>query len=200
MSTFDSLRLAPIGHLHGHLREQPRHPIGTVLITLLLGALLLGASGCAVVDRVKPESPRVTVDGVKPLNLSLTRQRLAFRLRVENPNDFELPLRELDFTARVAGDRIASGRSDERVTIPANGEAYLTVNVEAGMSRIIGRIRQMLDDQTLELDYDVTGFVRLDNWPSRIPFDVDGVLENPLDTENNAGGVDDADDMDKADE
>lgn len=148
-------------------------------------------SGCAAVDRVKPESPRVTVAGVKPLNLSLTHQRLAFRLRVENPNDFELPLRELDFTARVAGDKVASGRSDERVTIPANGEGFVTVNVTAGMSRIVGRIRQMLGDQTLELDYDVAGFVRLDNWPAKIPFDVDGVIENPLDAGRKDGDAND---------
>lgn len=159
-------------------------------LTILTCALaLLVTSGCAVMRQVQPDPPRVTVAGVRPLNLSLTEQRLEFRLRVENPNGFDLPLRELDFVANVAGDRIASGRSNERVTIPANGEAIVKVDVTAGVSTLLGRLRQMLDDKTLELDYGVTGFVRLDNWPKRIPFDVEGLLPNPQgDHEENGQG------------
>ena len=37
----------------------------------------------------------------------------------------------------------------------------------------------MLEERTLDLDYGVSGSVRLANWPARIPFDVDGVIENP---------------------
>jgi len=145
---------------------------------LLLGAALL-AGGCASFPSVRPDPPTVSVAGVRPLSIGFTKQRLEFRLRVENPNDFELPLRSLDFVASLAGERIATGRSDERVVIPAEGEAIVAVDVETGVGRLIERMRDMLDDRQLDLDYDVSGFVRLDNWPARIPFDVGGVLENP---------------------
>lgn len=117
--------------------------------------------------------------GVRPLNVSLTKQRLEFKLRVENPNPYDLPLRSLDFVANVAGEKFATGRSDEHVTIPAEGEAIVAVEVITGIDRLIGRMRSMIDDRTLELDYGVTGSVKLANWPKRIPFDVEGVLENP---------------------
>ena len=161
--------------------RRPRPPVLPALPLLsalpLLASLLLPA--CASLPSVKPEPPRVSVAGVRPLNLSLTRQRLEFRLRVENPNDYDLPLRSLDFTARLAGEKIADGRSDERVTIPANGEAIVEVDVVAGVGKLVGRLRDMIERRDLDLDYGVTGHVRLDNWPTRIPFDVDGVLENP---------------------
>ena len=140
---------------------------------------LLALVACASFPSARPEPPKVSVAGVRPLNVSLTRQRLEFKLRVENPNPYDLPLRSLDFVANVAGEKIATGRSDERVTIPAEGDAIVAVEVVTGIDRLIGRMRSMLDDRTLELDYDVAGSVKLANWPRRIPFDVEGVLENP---------------------
>jgi len=140
-------------------------------------ALVLGA--CTAFPTARPEPPTVSVAGVRPLNLSLTEQRLEFRLRVENPNPYDLPLRSLDFVADLAGERIATGRSDERVTIPAGGEELITIDVTTGVDRLIGRMRSMLERRTLDLDYDIRGSVKLANWPARIPFDVSGVLENP---------------------
>jgi len=150
---------------------------------------LLLVSACGALSSVKPEAPKVSVAGVRPLNISLTRQKLEFRLRVQNPNAFDLPIRSLDFVAELAGDEIATGRSDERVTVPANGEAEIRVDVVTGIDRLVGKFRSMFEDRTLELDYGVTGSVKLTNWPTRIPFDVDGILENPR-AEPDKAGVD----------
>ena len=169
------IRSAPSGRVPGAARAPARRR-RLRLPVLALAALL---SACASFPSVRPEPPRVSVAGVRPLNLSLTRQRLEFRLLVENPNDYELPLRSLDFVAQLGGERIAAGRSDERVTIPAKGEAVIEVDVVAGVGRLFSRMREMLERKELDLDYDVRGSVRLDNWPARIPFDVAGVIENP---------------------
>ena len=160
-------------------RPRARRRAGIRWAPGLLLACSLPLAGCASFPSVRPDPPTVSVAGVRPLSIGLTKQRLEFRLRVENPNDFELPLRSLDFVADLAGERIATGRSDERVTIPANGEEIVEVEVEAGIGRLLERMRDMLDNRTLDLDYEVSGFVKLDNWPARIPFDVGGVLENP---------------------
>ena len=164
------------GLLHVVTRLAPA-PLAAALVPTLVA---LTTVGCASLPAVRPEPPRVSVAGVRPLNLSLTKQRLEFRLLVENPNAYALPLRSLDFVASLAGDRIAEGRSEERVTIPANGDAIVTVDVTAGVDALLGKMRRMLESRTLDLDYAVEGSVRLDNWPRRIPFDVDGVVENPV--------------------
>ncbi len=149
-------------------------------LTLACVPLILLIAGCAAMSAVRPEAPVVSVAGVRPLNLSLTKQRLRFTLRVENPNAFELPVDSLDFVARVGDERIASGGSDEPVVVPANGEAEIDVDVVAGIDTVLGRMRSMLEDRTIDLDYRVDGTVKLANWPRRIPFDVEGVVDNPL--------------------
>jgi LEA14-like dessication related protein len=151
----------------------------TALYALFLAVLFM-QPGCAAIPGSKPQSPNVTIASVRPLNLSLTRQKLGFSLRVENPNSFDLPLQALDFTARFAGQDIATGSSHEKVTIPANGEAIVEVEVIAGIDKMLSQFRTMIDSKTLELDYGVTGTVKLANWPRRIPFNVEGELEDPL--------------------
>ena len=141
---------------------------------------LLALAGCAAMSSAKPQPPVVSVASVRPLNLSLRKQRLRFRLLVENPNAFELPVEGLDFVATLGGDRVARGSSDETVTIPARGEAEVSVDVVAGVDTVVDRLRAMVRNRTIDLDYTVAGTVELANWPRPIPFDVDGVVDNPL--------------------
>jgi len=141
--------------------------------------LWLTLNACAAIPGSKPESPTVRIASVRPLNLSLTEQKLGFKLRVENPNNFDLPLEALNFTASFAGEDIAEGSSDEKITIPAKGEAIVDVAVTAGINKMLNRFRSMIDSKTLQLDYGVTGTVKLANWPRRIPFNVDGELDAP---------------------
>ncbi|MCB1754550.1 MAG: LEA type 2 family protein [Gammaproteobacteria bacterium] len=134
---------------------------------------------CSSLPLTKPEAPIVSVADVRPLNLSFTEQRLAFTLRVENPNAYDLPLEGLDFIASFAGHEIATGESHQEVTIPAKGEAMLEVEVKAGVDKLISQFQSMLNAQEINLDYGVKGRVKLANWPSRIPFDVKGEIAPP---------------------
>ena len=143
-------------------------------------AALALVAGCAAMSGVRPEPPVVSVASVRPLNLSLRKQRLRFRLRVENPNAFELPLEGLDFVATLGGDRVARGASDDPVVIPARGEAEVSIDVVAGVDTVVDRLRAMVRNRTVDLDYEVAGTVNLANWPRPIPFDVEGVVDNPL--------------------
>ncbi|MEE9320804.1 MAG: LEA type 2 family protein [Granulosicoccus sp.] len=139
--------------------------------------LILLQTACGIIPGTKPEAPTITVEGVRPLNLSLTRQKLAFRLRVQNPNGFDLPLQSLDFSAHFAGEKIAEGSSKDEVIIPANGEAFVEVDVIAGINTMLEQFRNMLDSDEMKLDYGVVGTVKLANWPKRIPFKAEGQHE-----------------------
>lgn len=151
--------------------------IRTSATLLLISVMLL--VGCASLPGGKPLSPKVSVESVRPLNLSLSGQKLEFRLRIENPNNFDLPVEGLKFNAKLGGDKIADGLSNERVNVPANADAILQVEVTAGLGKVLNRLRDMLAGDDVKLDYDVTGTVKLATWPIAIPFNVDGELENP---------------------
>ncbi len=147
----------------------------TLLLTCI--AIMILLSGCATMLPKKPEAPVVKIAAVRPLNLSFSKQRLAFTLQVHNPNTYDLPLQSLDFIASLAGKKIATGKSDQEVTLPANGAATVEVEVEAKINRLISQLQSMLRADSLNLDYGVKGHVKLANWPTRIPFDVVGEFE-----------------------
>jgi len=135
---------------------------------MLICVLTCVLSACASMPSVKPESPSVTVADVRPVNLSLTSQTIALSLRVANPNNFDLPMQSLTFNAHFSGQQFAQGHSVNNVVIPANGEAILDVEVEAGLVKLANQLKNMLDTDNAELNYDVSGVVKLANWPKAI--------------------------------
>jgi len=144
-------------------------------------SLILLTSACSTMLAVEPISPTVRVTGVSPINLSLTDTRLNFSLLVSNPNSFNLPIRNLDFDAFFAGKEIAKGSSNKAVTIPANGDAVIEVSVSAGLTKILKHVKTMFDAQNFNLNYGVKGKVKLANWPTKIPFNIERELdENAL--------------------
>ncbi len=97
---------------------------------------------------------------------------LAFTLDVFNPNNYDLPINTLEFVASSEQQVIANGRSNEPVVLSPEGNTPMVINVSAKTNQLLSR----LIDSTLSdnaLDYNVSGFVKLDNWPRRIPFNVD---------------------------
>ena len=145
----------------------------------LVVMLCMLLSGCTTMLTSRPLAPKVSVDSVKAEKISLTRQNLLFRLAVSNPNRFDLPLQTLNFIAAVDGMELAQGLSTERVTIPANGKAMLEVRVSTSINKLLGQLLLATNQNRNDIAYDVKGFVKLSNWPARIPFNMDGALQNP---------------------
>jgi len=146
---------------------------------LLVCFVLSLLTACSSLPLSKPQAPSVTVTAVRPVTLSLTSQTLGLTLRVENPNAFDLPMQSLTFNARFAGEPFAQGHSVNKVTIPANGDALMEVEVEAGIVKLANQLKSMLDSDNASLNYDVNGVVKLANWPKAIPFNVEGELDDP---------------------
>jgi LEA14-like dessication related protein len=147
------------------------------LLLILIQSLLLW--GCASIPASRPLAPKVSIESVKAVKLSLKSQELAFQLKVSNPNDYDLPLQSLSFIAAVDATEVARGMSNERVNIPANDEAMLEVRVSTSINKLLGRLLLSTNSQDKNIVYDVKGFVKLSNWPARIPFNVDGSVVNP---------------------
>ncbi len=146
----------------------------------VVALLSITLQSCATTaSMLDPEKPTITLKKIKPLNFSFTEQELELTLNVENPNAFSLPLNTLSFAAKLAGEHIADGTSRERVTVPANGSALLNVVVTTSLSKLMGKIQSAADEGT-NLDYNVKGNLKLDNWPKTIPFDSSGKIDNPL--------------------
>ena len=138
-------------------------------------------SGCAVLDLSNPKSPTVRLASVKPKQLGGALTQLELGLIIENPNRFDLQISGVDFTALVNGEKFASGSSNQGVNVPGMGEALLEVQLVLGITELFSQATKLITaPEEGPLVYGVTGTVDLENWPSAIPFNVDGEYASPL--------------------
>lgn len=144
------------------------------MLLLLITSSVLG--GCASVI-TKPVKPTIELVSVRPLNVNVTEQKLRFQLKVVNPNSFDIPVEAINFVARFNDTNIANGKSNQAVTVPANSEAMLSLDVTAGLNRLASTLNTLLQGKSLNLDYELTGTVQVTTWPDPIPFDVTGAMD-----------------------
>jgi len=139
--------------------------------------IFLSLSACASVI-TKPQKPIIRLVNVKPLNISVSEQKLRFELKVINPNAFDMPVESVDFVARFNDTNIANGKSNQSVVIGANSEARLSLDVTASLNKLAGTLNTLIQGQSLNLQYALSGTVKVATWPKPIPFDVIGDLKD----------------------
>jgi LEA14-like dessication related protein len=110
---------------------------------------------------------------------SLFTQRLKVRVRVQNPNDRELPIKGVSAKLEVAGRDFATGVSAQPFVVPAFGEAEFDLLVDASMAEtIIGMVGGKQDAPRDSVDYRLSGKVSLSSGFVRsLPFDEKGTLK-----------------------
>jgi LEA14-like dessication related protein len=122
------------------------------------------------------EKPRLEVVDVQLLKGDLLQQQLKLRMRVQNPNDRQLPVAGITYELAVAGEAFAHGESERNFMVPALGSAEFDVNVTANAATALLKI--LSAGRKLEsVDYRLTGKVALSSGMLRsIPFDQKGIV------------------------
>lgn len=122
----------------------------------LLGAPLFLLAGCAALPGRDPV--RVQLAGLDPLQSEGLELRFLCRLRVQNPNDTPVDYNGLALDLRVRGQHFASGVSDARGTVPAFGEAVVSLPITVSAVNIARLVIGMATGQeSRRLDYVMTG-------------------------------------------
>ncbi len=155
------------------------------LIQIMLTITLLILSGCSSLSsRIEP--PRITLAGIEPLSMNLFEQTYKLKLRVQNPNDFDLPLEAMNYVLELNGSKFANGVSRQQVTIPAYDSAIVETEVISNLASLFSQIQDFAVKGTGNLQYRLLGDVNVGNWDSRIPFEYDGELNlNPASRSHN---------------
>ena len=143
----------------------------------LLLATLFALSACASLAP-KIETPTVELMGVQVLSGDMFSQRFLVRVKVQNPNDIEVPVESIEFTAFLMGDRFGDGASYNPFVLPAMGEAefdmYITTNFVSGFGRLVSR---MGGHKLENVEYEISGKLHLDKGLVRtIPFNHKGLV------------------------
>lgn len=137
----------------------------------LLLSVVLVLVGCAALQMQTAEAPRVSISRLALTDLSLFEQRFALTLRLENPNEFALPISGFDYALELDGETFATGVSDRAVTVPALGEGEVTLSVASNLLANLEQFRRWQRDPPSALDYRVSGRLSVADAPVRLPFE-----------------------------
>jgi len=142
--------------------------------TVLLAAAALGLTGCALFKHTDP--PKVSVVGVEPsAGEGLEAARMQLKLRVQNPNDSPIEFNGIYLELDVQNKSLASGVSNQSGTVPAFGEALVTVPVSVSYWGIAGQAMGLFSGKSLDkVTYAMQG--KLNTTSGAVPFKLQGEL------------------------
>jgi ABC-type transport system involved in cytochrome c biogenesis permease subunit/LEA14-like dessication related protein len=129
-------------------------------------ALLTGCAGSS--PRMEPLS--VTLSDIQPGQMGLLEQEYLIKIRVQNPNNVEIPVTGLSYRIELNGKSFAKGVSKQDVTVPAFGEVLLDATAVGGLSGIITQIAQFQKGVPDKVSYRLSG--KLASTSLSYPFDV----------------------------
>ena len=123
-----------------------------VLLIFLLAA-------CAVACTPRFERPVLTVVGIDMQGGNFLQQSFLVKFQVQNPNKRALPVSGLHADLNVAGQRIASGVSNQAFVVPPMGQSEFDMTITANMAMALLQLANRHSDS---IDYEVTGAANLD--------------------------------------
>ena len=138
---------------------------------LLLSMLLVG---CATTPKVEPLE--VTLSDVAPGQMSILEQEYQVKLRVQNPNNFDIALDGAAYQVELNGKSFAKGVARQSVTVPKYGDAIIEGNCISDLSGVLAQLSQLTRGAPEKFRYRIKGRLgRSDG--SSIPFDKVGEID-----------------------
>lgn len=134
-------------------------------------------AGCALLRYKTAEPPQVTVTGIELAGFSIFEQKFNVGLRLQNPNDFALPITGMRYKLFVEGNAVASGVSDASVTVPAYSEKQFTVSVVGNFLSTVSQLQRWRQTPGSALKYRLKGSLKMADVPVKVPFDYAGSLQ-----------------------
>lgn len=133
---------------------------------------MLLVAGCTT---MKPGAvaPRVSFLGMVPVEFGLLEQTFQVRLRIENPNDFPLVLRGLDYELFVNDEQLLVGVAP----IPADIPPFESLVVQLpGRGSILQWINSQDPWDGKSVRYRIVGYAHLSEGQGRVPFEREGEI------------------------
>jgi LEA14-like dessication related protein len=138
-------------------------------------SFLLFISGCTLLPS-QIEKPTLHVADVRLIDAGLFEQRFVLSLRVQNPNDFDLPIEALNYELMLNDKPFAQGASAKSVTIPRYGSGLIEVEGISTLSMLLRQLPELQNGTLKGLRYQLKGYLTLQGFGNRVPFDQQGEI------------------------
>lgn len=132
-------------------------------------------AGCAAFVP-QPDPPYVSLADLRISNIGLFEQRYVLQLRIQNPNDFELPITGMEYRVSFNDIEFGRGVSNDPVTVPAYGEALVKVEMVSNLGRLADQLKELELGRGEGLRYGIVGGLSIANRTSKIPFEYFGEI------------------------
>lgn len=139
----------------------------------LLFAVLLGFSGCSSLLEKVVEKPKVALDRVEVADVSFSKAKLMFVVKVENPNGIDLKVDEVNYKIFLEDKAFTSAKTEKAVNVPARGSAEIGIPVPVEYKGLWTNLMKIFDARTVS--YRIEGDAKLSLFT--IPFSHAGKLE-----------------------
>lgn len=160
------------------MKRIDRHEQKLSIRVAAVALITMAFGGCATLTGLS-EAPRVSLVGIEPVSIQLLEQRFRVSLRVQNPNDREITIRGLDYRIVINDKVFAQGVTGKPVEVPAWGEGIAEVEVVSSLERVIDQLEAFGERPGPDIDYALSGHVRVDGVPFPIPFQYRDTLTFP---------------------
>jgi LEA14-like dessication related protein len=136
----------------------------------VVGLLLL--AGCAAFGP-QMEAPSFTVSELRPKDGTLFEQRFLVKLRIQNPNAFDIPVEGIAYDLELNGRAFAKGVGKSDVVIPAYGQDVIETEAITTLMGFVRQLEQVRSDGP-KMTYRLTGKLKLRDRASPVSFEMKG--------------------------
>ncbi|NQY99813.1 MAG: LEA type 2 family protein [Bdellovibrionales bacterium] len=120
---------------------------------LLLVAFSISA--CAVLQMASFEKPKVKLHGIELQKIDFQNVDLVFEVEVQNPNDFKLSMKGLNYVVEMNGDKVATQDLNTPVEVGAQQSSIVKLPLKLDYAQIFGSIGGFL--KAKESTYTIKG-------------------------------------------
>ncbi|HSG66572.1 MAG TPA: LEA type 2 family protein [Gammaproteobacteria bacterium] len=128
---------------------------------LLAAVGITGVAACSSLPR-QLVPPRVELVELRLLQASFDGQRFAVRVELDNPNAVPIPVRQIEFDVRLAGEGLLDGRSVAPFTLPAGGRQTVDIEIFSNLVSSATRLLALVQGPQNTLEYELQGELTLD--------------------------------------
>lgn len=142
------------------------------VLSLLAVALL---ASCSLLPKL--EAPDVQLVGLQLLPSQGMEQQIRVSLRIQNPNNRDIPLDGLSLKLGLAGHDLLSGGNKLATTLPALGSTRMDVDLSLNLLAGLGLVQTLMKNPNQPLEYHLTGkaFMSETLMPN-VPFEHKGTI------------------------
>lgn len=124
------------------------------------------------------QTPAVMLSDIRPSGrMTVFEQRYDIALRIQNPNQIDLPLDGISYSVALNGQEFARGVSHDRETVPALGERIVHVMVSSNAMDWIRQIAEIQAHPDMNPSYRVSGTLYVRGYTTTpMPFSQSGTF------------------------